>query len=212
MRAKPAAGPWIGVAFGVAAGAGGRCPRHCRVRFQRHRDGVAFDSALVIPVVLDGLCRRGNARRCSGRRSPRWQRRGREFGLAFAAAHLVHLGLVVWLYRVSGHVPLSGSMFVFVFFTIGIVWTYLLAALSFGGLSRALGPRPWRLLRFLGMNYILLAFARDFVPPVIHSGIVHQEFWQSVSYAPFAAMSVAAPLLCLAAAGHRRWGMRHATA
>ncbi|HWM62145.1 MAG TPA: hypothetical protein VNN98_08325, partial [Rhizomicrobium sp.] len=33
--------------------------------------------------------------------------RGREFGLAFAAAHLVHIGLVVWLYQISIKAPLG---------------------------------------------------------------------------------------------------------
>jgi hypothetical protein len=134
-------------------------------------------------------------------------RRGREFGLAFASAHLVHIGLVVWLYQISARPPLSGSLFVF--FTIGIVWTYLLAALSFGGLSKALGPRRWRLVRILGMNYILLAFGYDFVPSAVDSGVVHQDVWRFVAYMPFAAMSVAAPLLSFAAAAHRWWGMRH---
>jgi hypothetical protein len=137
-------------------------------------------------------------------------RRGREFGLAFAAAHLVHIGLVIWLYRILNHLPLSGPASVF--FAIGIVWTYLLATLSFGGLSEALGPRYWRWLRFLGMNYILLAFARDFVPSVIHSGIAHQELWHAVEYVPFAAMSVAAPVLIFAATARRRWGMRQVAA
>ena len=137
-------------------------------------------------------------------------RRGREFGLAFAAAHLVHVGLVIWLYRISIRPPLSEALFAF--FTIGIVWTYLLAVLSFGRLSEVLGPRHCRLVRFLGLNYILLAFAYDFVPPVVHFGDARQEFWRMVGYAPFAAMSVAAPLLCFAAAARRRWVIRHVAA
>src|SRR5260370_34079585 len=52
-------------------------------------------------------------------------RRGREFGLAYAAAQLIHLGLVVWLFLITFRPPLSGQSLVF-FFT-GIVWTYLLA-------------------------------------------------------------------------------------
>jgi len=40
------------------------------------------------------------------------KRRAREFGLAFASAHLVHLALVAWLTYI-GHVPPRG---VFVFF------------------------------------------------------------------------------------------------
>ena len=137
-------------------------------------------------------------------------RRGREFGLAFAAAHLVHIGLVVWLYRILNHLPLPGPLSAF--FTIGVVWTYLLAALSFGGLSKALGPRHWRWLRFIGMNYILLAFARDFVPSLIHLGTVHQGLWPAVEYVPFAVMSVAAPVFVFASTVRRRWGMRQVPA
>jgi hypothetical protein len=134
-------------------------------------------------------------------------RRGREFGLAFAAAHLVHIGLLVWLYRVSPRPPLS--MPVFVFFSVGIFCTYLLAVLSFGGLSQALGPRLWRVVRLVGMNYILLAFARDFVPPMLHPD---PGFARLVAYGPFALLSVAAPLLYLAAAARRRPGAGHAAA
>jgi hypothetical protein len=136
-------------------------------------------------------------------------RRGREFGLAFASAHLVHIGLVVWLYRISDRAPLSGALFVF--FAVGIVYTYLLAALSFGALAQKLGPRLWRLVRIVGMNYILLAFARDFVPAVIQPG-AGQHVGRLLEYVPFAAMSVVAPLLCLAAAAHRRRGLRQVAA
>jgi hypothetical protein len=34
------------------------------------------------------------------------------------------------------------------------------------------------------MNYILLAFARDFVPSVIHLEIAHEGLWLAVEYAP----------------------------
>jgi hypothetical protein len=137
-------------------------------------------------------------------------RRGREFGLAFASAHLVHLGLVAWLYVILHHAPLSGGLLVF--FMIGIFWTYLLAVLSFGGLARALGPMGWRLVRVLGMNYILIAFGYDFVLSVVHNGIAHQGIKYLVEYVPFAAMSVAAPLLLIAAMVRRQWGVRHAAA
>ena len=135
--------------------------------------------------------------------------RGREFGLAYAAAQLIHLGLVVWLFQVSSRPPLSGELIVF--FSIGIFWTYLLAIFSFGGPSRALGSRGWRTLRIVGLNYILFAFAFDFVPVAIH-GTTHYGVGRLVEYAPFAAMSVAAPLLVLAAAAHRRLGMRYSHA
>src|SRR5579871_5956870 len=59
-------------------------------------------------------------------------RRGREFGLSYAAAQLIHVGLVVWLFQIASSPPLAGRLLEF--FVIGIVWTYLLAVLSFGRL------------------------------------------------------------------------------
>jgi hypothetical protein len=127
--------------------------------------------------------------------------RGRDFGLAFAAAHLVHIALVVRLYQISTRAPLSQALFLF--FAVGLFWTYLLAALSFGG-AKALGAPLWRVLRFVGMNYILLAFARDFVLPMLHPKPEQQTLAHFLAYVPFAVASIAAPLLVLAATLQRR--------
>jgi hypothetical protein len=62
--------------------------------------------------------------------------RGRDFGLAFAAAHLIHIGLVVRLYGVSARPPISDQGFLF--FGIAILWTYILALFSVEWLSRLL--------------------------------------------------------------------------
>jgi hypothetical protein len=134
--------------------------------------------------------------------------RGREFGLAYAAAQLIHLGLVVRLFQISSRPPLSGDLFIF--FVVAIVWTYLLAVFSIGGLAKTLGSMGWSTLRFVGLNYILFAFAYDFVPEAVQSVEDHRagRLIGLVWYAPFAAMSVAAPLLVLAAAAHRRVGIR----
>jgi hypothetical protein len=126
--------------------------------------------------------------------------RGREFGLAFASAHLVHVGLVIWLGIIMGRVPLSGGLLLF--FLIGLLFTYLLAFLSFGG-AKALGPL-WPPLRFVGMNYILIAFARDFVLPVLYPKPEQYNLAHFIAYAPFAIASGAAPLLVLAATARRR--------
>jgi hypothetical protein len=56
-------------------------------------------------------------------------RHGRDFGLSFAAAHLVHVGLIVWLYYVSDHPPALTDSFI-LFECIGLVWIYVLAAFS----------------------------------------------------------------------------------
>jgi hypothetical protein len=120
--------------------------------------------------------------------------RGREFGLAFAAAHLVHVGLVIWLGTLMGRVPLSGGLLLF--FLAGLFFAYLLAFLSFGG-AKALGPL-WRPLRFIGMNYILIAFARDFILPVLYPKPTQYNVAHFIAYTPFAAACLAAPLLVLA--------------
>jgi hypothetical protein len=133
-------------------------------------------------------------------------RRGREFGLAYAAAQLIHLGLVVWLFRISPRQPISTRSAIF--FSIGIFWTYLLAVLSFGNFAEALGPRGWRAVRVTGMNYILLAFGLDFIAPLIHP-VAAPSLSPLIAYVPFAAMSVAAPILVLAAAALYQMEMRY---
>lgn len=132
-------------------------------------------------------------------------RRGRDFGLAFASAHLVHVGLIVWLGIVLDRIPLRGGLLVF--FATAIFFTYLLAALSFG-LADWLGPRLWRAIMFLTMNYILIAFARDFVLGAIKAQTAHLELRHLLDYSFFTALCIAAPLLCLAASARRRRDLR----
>jgi hypothetical protein len=119
-------------------------------------------------------------------------RRARCFGLAFAAAHLVHLGLVVWLYRISSRPPLSETMFWF--FTIAIAWTYLLALLSVARLAEAVGRARSRFLRTVGIEYIAFAFLVDFVITPLRFGVR-----QPLEYLPFALLAVAGPILRVAA-------------
>lgn len=125
--------------------------------------------------------------------------RGRDFGLSFASAHLVHLGLVALLYyRFVG--PPRASL---IFFGIGVFWTYLLALLSFERFSAMLGPRIWRILRTLGVEYISFAFLVDFAKNPFQSGVMHL-----MAYLPFLALAVAGPLLRLAALAKRLTGAR----
>ena len=92
----------------------------------------------------------------------RWiARQGRDFGLAFASTHSIHLLLVIWLYRLSPEPPISTQDAVF--FSIGMLWMYLLAVLSIQHLAQLLGPSLWRKLRLVGMEYIMLAFQSDFL-------------------------------------------------
>ena len=114
------------------------------------------------------------------------KRRGRVLGLAFAAAQLVHLSLVGWLCWI-GAAPGAG---VFVIFGAAALCTYLLALGSIGAVQRALGATGWRVLRFVGMNYIALAFLKDFLRMPRPPGLKDLVF-----YGPFLALSIAAPLL-----------------
>ena len=118
------------------------------------------------------------------------KQRAREFGLAFASAHLAHIGLVGWLCWI-GATPSVGT---FVFFGIAVVFLYLMALFSIGNLQMAVGPRWWWLLRIIGMNYIAYAFFVDFAKYPLNGGVKHV-----VEYLPFVTLAVAGPFLRLAA-------------
>jgi hypothetical protein len=122
------------------------------------------------------------------------KQRGREFGLAFAAALLVHLALVGWLCWIGAAPPID----VFIRFGPAAAFAILLALFSFGNLHALLGPKGWQLLRVIGMNYILYVFLYDFWQDPLHGGIL-----RLVAYLPFTVMAIAAALLQLAA-----WGVR----
>jgi len=120
----------------------------------------------------------------------------RDLGLCYASAHLVHLGLVVWMFMVS--VPDLSRQFV-IFFGAGVFWTYLLAALSFGAVSGAVGARAARVLRIIGVEYLSLVFFVDFNKDPMEGGPGRIAY-----YAPFLALTIAGPLLRLAALAKRQ--------
>jgi hypothetical protein len=115
------------------------------------------------------------------------KRHGRDFGLSFAAAHLVHITLVGWLVW-SGHPP---GRDVFVFFVPPLLVVYLLALFSLPSLQRALGPGLWAVLRTVGMTYIAYAFAADF----LGGNPFDLRLPNLILYTPFALLTVAGPLL-----------------
>jgi hypothetical protein len=119
-------------------------------------------------------------------------RRARDFGLAFASAHLAHLGVVAWIYFTSVVVPLRSTL---IFFGIAVFWTYLLAILSWNHLSARLNPRVWRMVRTVGVEYIAFAFWTDFAMQTFADGIAN-----FFVYLPFVTLAVAGPPLRLAAA------------
>lgn len=96
-----------------------------------------------------------------GRRFEALARRGRELGLAFAAALSVHLGLVALTIAWSSHPFEPNGLEIAEM--IGAAWIYALAVFSIARLRRLLSPAVWRWMRILGMDYIALIFARNFL-------------------------------------------------
>lgn len=128
----------------------------------------------------------------------RLARSARSFGLAFAAALQVHIGLVIWLAAVTGQVPLRGG--VLGFFLVALFCTDLLALLSLIGMGF---PGPLRRpLLVAATSYILIAFGRDFVLGALDQRTQHWRY--AVEYVPFALLSIIAIPLRLAAFLRRR--------
>jgi hypothetical protein len=118
-------------------------------------------------------------------------RRGREFGIAFAAALFVHVGLVLWLMYVA-----AGQRAPMLLFWGGVACTYILALLSLPRIRSWLGPRAWRVSRECAMHYIALVFAVDFVAePLMANGPDKYP----LTYLPFGIMLVGGALLRLVA-------------
>jgi hypothetical protein len=109
------------------------------------------------------------------------KRHARELGLAFAAVLIIHLSLVLRLCLI-GRAPSIGT---FIIFGTAAVFTYLIAIFSIARLQRAMGPKYWRFLRVLGLNYVACAFALDFLRNPLGVDMLH-----AVAYMPFAVFAV----------------------
>jgi hypothetical protein len=123
--------------------------------------------------------------------------KGRDLGLAFAAAHTVHIALVVWLLYISTDPFPRVSLIVF---SIGVFFVYLLAVISLSSaLSARLGPRRWKNLRSIGVEYIAFAYAFEFGGRILDGNLAN-----AIHYFPLFAAAVAGPLLRIAASIKRR--------
>lgn len=112
---------------------------------------------------------------------PKYQflaRHGRELGLAFSSAMLVHAGLVAWLYHISARPPLP--LYSALYFGIGLVFVYVLAAFSVPSLATTLPPTSRRILFTVGTEYISIAFLSDFLQDPFNRGVEHL-----LAYFPF---------------------------
>lgn len=124
-------------------------------------------------------------------------RKGRDLGLAFAAAHSVHIALVVWLLYISTEPFPRVSLIVF---SIGVFFVYLLAVISLSGsLSARLGARRWKNIRSIGVEYIAFAYAFEFGGRILDGNLAN-----AIHYFPLFAAAVGGPLLRAAAYIKRR--------
>jgi hypothetical protein len=137
----------------------------------------------------------GATRQLFGSRFNGLARRGRELGLAFASAQLVHLGLILWLVYIAAG-P-DGDM---LFFWIGMFFTYSLALLSLPYLRDPLGGPFWRIVKTLGLEYIAIVFATDFIVLPLEE---HSLAKYPPTYAPFGLMVMAGMAIRLIAFGNR---------
>jgi hypothetical protein len=129
---------------------------------------------------------------CFGPRCEILVRHRRDFGLAYASAHLVHVGLVAHLVSMSERPFLEAIM---PFFAVGVVWTYVLALFSWERLSRLVSRSFWRAVHNIGLEYLALVFFSDLVLQPIQG---HAK--RPLEYLPFSILAIAGPLLRLAAA------------
>ena len=122
-------------------------------------------------------------------------RHGRDFGLAYASAQLVHVGLVAHLVSMSGRPTVESIM---PFFAVGVVWTYVLALSSLERLSNLFSSSLWRVLRNIGLEYLALVFFADLVLLPIRAN-TNRPF----EYLPFSILIIVGPILRIAATVRR---------
>ena len=123
--------------------------------------------------------------------------RGRDFGLAFAAAQSAHVGLAIWLLFKS---PVPFPRLQLIIFSIGVFWTYFLAMLSFSeALNARMGVRRSQNLRRIGVEYIAFAFAFEFGGRILDGNLAN-----TLHYSPLFAAAVGGPLLRISAWIKRR--------
>jgi DMSO/TMAO reductase YedYZ heme-binding membrane subunit len=117
---------------------------------------ISFMTYLLIFVArpLRQIFPRNGTRWLSGER--------RSFGIAFAAMHSVHLGLIAYRFStIPGlEYPVSSALLGGTAYAL----MYLMLITSFDRPARALGPKNWRRLHKIGLYYIGLIFLSTLLP------------------------------------------------
>lgn len=191
MNHKYGAGPWMGTAFCAALISAAVVLAD--MGWGERGTLTALRVTARLSFLLFWLAYAGGAMaRLFGPTFAILARHGRDFGLSFAAAQLVHIGLIVWLFRVSPHPPDLTNWFI-QFEIIGFVWIYVLAAFSTESLRTTLSPNLRRFLFAIGLEYIALVFFFNLVLHPMHN-VLH-----SIQYLPFSVLIVVGPILRWAA-------------
>jgi hypothetical protein len=141
----------------------------------------------------------GAMARLFGSRLDGLARMGRELGLAFASAQLIHIAFVLWLYHIA-----TGPSDAMTFFWLGIVCLYALALSSLPQLRNLFEPRTWRVFRTIAIEYIALVFAEDFILGPLLAGDGRYPW----SYVPFGLILVVGVCLRVAAFAASIWPRR----
>lgn len=93
----------------------------------------------------------------------RWLlRHRRQLGLSYASAHSVHVLLLRRLYRSSRNDPPVPRV-VAALGSVGLALSAAMAATSWDGAVRRLGPARWHLLHTVGGHFLLATFSYDFL-------------------------------------------------
>jgi hypothetical protein len=159
-----------------------------------HRLGTALRGTARWSFLLFCLATYGGALTALfGERFRALAERGRDLGLAFAAAQSVHILLVIWMLISS---PYTIPLMYLIVFCVGVFWLYVLAAFSLSKTLRAwLGAPRWRLVRKIAVEYLAFAFAFEFANRMIDGNRAN-----ALHYLPLLLAAVGGPVLRVAAA------------
>lgn len=102
----------------------------------------------------------------------------RSLGIAFAAMHTVHLGLIFTLHDMASLLerPIIGTLFGATAYAL----MYLMLLTSFNAPARALGPTKWRRLHKTGLYFIGFVFIATLLPEPGEPVYIMERAWLTI--------------------------------
>jgi len=151
----------VGVAIGIAAASAGYLARFGQtdenlIWLLRLSAWMAFTLYLVVFIARP-------LRAFVVNDMSRWLLRNRRsLGVAFAATHISHLGLIAYRYNVDPDIAFNyvGSIPGMLAYT----FIALMLITSFDAPARAIGPKAWRILHKSGLYYVGIIFTATLLP------------------------------------------------